>query len=158
MTTTTTQTISKTKLIAQYKKEAERVYEDDKFLVVYPKTYNSMFVYGYGATWCVTSSDEYIFEGYSENPMFVIIIKNSKKGGYQEKYLCQFETQGIVDMNTEEVGYAEFFNEFKPLAEVFKKIILEDTYKKYSDYEKDYFVNCLIQARVCENVDKNPFD
>lgn len=158
MTTTTAQPISKTKLIAQYKKEAVRVYEDDKFLIVYPKTYNSMFVYGYGATWCVTSSDEYIFEGYSENPMFVIIIKNSKKGGYQEKYLCQFETQGIVDINTEEVDYAEFFNEFKPLVDVFKKIILEDTYKNYSSYEKDYFVNVLLSTKVCVEVYANPFD
>jgi hypothetical protein len=61
-------------------------------------------------------------------------------------------------MNTDEVGYAEFFNEFKPLAEVFKEIILNDVCKKYSEYEKDYFVNCLIGAKVCENVDKNPFN
>ncbi len=152
-----TQTLSKTQLIASYKKEAVRVYEDEKFLIVYPTTYNSMFIYGYGATWCVTSSDEYIFEGYKENPMFVIIVKNSKIGEYQEKYLCQFETHGIVDINTEEVEYSEFFDKFKELKGVFKKIILDDVCKKYSDYEKDYFVNCLLNKRVCKVVE-NPFD
>ena len=140
-----TQTISKNKLIAQHKKEAIRVFENDKFIIVLPKTYNAMFVYGYGATWCVTSSDEYIFESYSDNPLFVIMIKGSKIGQYQEKYLCQFETHGIVDIMTEEVKYKDFFGKFGELIPVFRELIENDKFKKYSEYEKDYFINCLIK-------------
>ncbi len=159
MTTTTEKPKSKTQLLAQYKSEAIRVYEDDKYLVVYPTTYNAMCIYGYGATWCVTSSDEYIFEGYKENPMFVMIMKGKKSNDYQEKYLCQFETQGIVDNITEDVNYNVFFNEHKVLADVFKDIILNDKYKKYSDFEKDYFTNYILNVNVSkEVVDVNPFD
>lgn len=142
-----TATISKSKLIALYKSEAVRVYEDEKYLVVQPKTHESMCIYGYGATWCVTSSDHYIFEGYNTNPMFVIIIKGSKVNGYQEKYLCQFETHGIVDNQTQDVEYADFFDTHKTLVGVFQDVIANDKCKKYSDYEKDYFASLLTASK-----------
>lgn len=153
-----TNNISKTKLIAQYKKEAARIYEDDKFLVLYPQTYNSMCLYGYGATWCITSSDEYLYESYNRNPLFVIIVKNSMFKGYQEKYLCQFETHGIVDNQTEEVGYSDFFNKYKILAKVFKDIIFNDAYKVYSNFEKEHFTNYILNTHTPTQQSANLFD
>ena len=140
--------LSKTKLLSLHKKEAIRLYEDANFLIIFPTTYNSMKAYGYGTTWCVTSDDENIYESFSENPMFVIIIKGQMKGAYQEKYLLQFETHGIVDINTEDVSYDDFFETYPQLIPVLKKLITEDTAKTYSEFEKDYFGNIILRERA----------
>ncbi len=107
-----------------------------------------MQIYGYGSTWCVTSDDQNIYDSYSDHPMFVIIIKGQKECGYQEKYLLQFETNGIVDINTENVPYDDFFTKYPMLTGIFRRLITGNITKEYSAFEKDYFVNILLRDRI----------
>lgn len=130
------------------REEAIRVYESDNYLIVIPLTYKAACIYGAGTTWCIVSSDEYLFEAYSPetNPLFIIICKGAyyncywTKKRYQYKFLLQFETEGLVDAETNSISYQSFFEEAEELRSVFEQFILEDTYKEYSTFEKGYFL------------------
>lgn len=61
------------------KKEVDRIYEDDNWLIIKPKTYEASCYYGAGTKWCTASNktSEH-FEGYSSSGVLYYIIKKEK--------------------------------------------------------------------------------
>jgi hypothetical protein len=76
--------------------KVKKIYEDDKFLVVIPKTQESSCKYGAGTRWCTTSKGTGHFDRYTSGSqlLFYIIDKsNSKKGDYS-KVAVHFDNSG----------------------------------------------------------------
>jgi hypothetical protein len=68
-------TPSKTQQKQQVKTEgAERIYESDRFVVVYPKTKAAVCAYGKGTQWCITQQDARYFEDYTEQGIVFYFI------------------------------------------------------------------------------------
>jgi hypothetical protein len=65
--------------------EAEKLYEDEQFLVVYPKTFAASVMYGRDSKWCTTSkrftNDQ--FNYYNSKGKLYIVINKQKKVKYQ---------------------------------------------------------------------------
>jgi hypothetical protein len=64
------------------KKETEVLFEDDRWLIVYPLTTRSSNLYGKGTKWCVSSEDNNYgkyYKQYTENGCLVFVIDKSVK-------------------------------------------------------------------------------
>jgi hypothetical protein len=64
------------------KKETEVLYEDDRWLVVFPLTTRSSNLYGKATKWCVASEDQNYgkyFKQYTENGVLVYLIDKTVK-------------------------------------------------------------------------------
>lgn len=107
-----------------------RIFENDQYVVIIPKTYLAMQIYGANTTWCFNTDDENIFESYSEQgPLFVIIIKND------QKYVLHLETDGLKDQNCQSLSH-EFFELHTILQDLFLNIITSDKFKTRRNIEK----------------------
>ena len=96
-----TQAASHKEEIRQIKKNAEKVYEDEEWLVIVPKTKEAAIEYGKGTQWCTaaTTSDN-MFDSYnSEGPLYINI---NKKSG--EKFQFHFESYQFMDERDEPCG------------------------------------------------------
>jgi len=64
------------------KKETEVLYEDDRWLVIFPLSVRSSNLYGKGTKWCVSSEDNNYgkyYKQYTENGVLVFVIDKSAK-------------------------------------------------------------------------------
>ncbi len=87
--------------IRKIKEGAEKVYEDDEWLVVVPHTRAAAIEYGKGTQWCTAATESYnYFEHYSQQgPLYININKNTG-----EKYQFHFESEQFMDERDEECG------------------------------------------------------
>lgn len=61
------------------KKQSIRIYEDDRWLVISPKSWQASCYYGAGTKWCVTMKDNSSYwNRYSKNASFFFIIDKTK--------------------------------------------------------------------------------
>jgi hypothetical protein len=75
------------------RKEAEKLYEDDVFVVIYPKTRAASCLYGSNTQWCTASKKQNAFSGYNSKGKLYIVI-NKATG---DKYQFHFETHCYCD-------------------------------------------------------------
>jgi len=65
------------------KKGAEKLYEDNRWLVVKPHTLEASCYYGAGTKWCTTEKDSSHFKDYSsKGPLYYIIDKSRQLGRF----------------------------------------------------------------------------
>ena len=63
----------------QAKKQSIRLYEDDRWLVISPKSWEASCYYGAGTKWCITMKDNSTYwNRYSRNASFFFIIDKTK--------------------------------------------------------------------------------
>jgi hypothetical protein len=76
--------------------QVEKIYEDDKFVVLIPKSEEASCKYGAGTRWCTTSKGQGHFERYTSEAqlLFYIINKKKTKGGNYEKVAVHFDKSG----------------------------------------------------------------
>ena len=76
--------------------QVEKIYEDDKFLVIIPKTEQSSCKYGAGTRWCTTSRGTGHFGRYTSGnqALFYIIDKSASKPGDYTKVAAHFNESG----------------------------------------------------------------
>ncbi|GHT11391.1 hypothetical protein AGMMS4956_04350 [Bacteroidia bacterium] len=81
--------------------EAEKLYEDDIFVVIYPKTMAASCYYGKGTQWCTaaTNSRYNAFDKYNSKGKLYIIIDKARG----KKYQFHFETEQFMDEKNEEL-------------------------------------------------------
>ena len=87
--------------IRKIKEGAEKVYEDNEWLVVIPHTRAAAIEYGKGTQWCTAATESYnYFEHYNEQgPLYINI--NKKTG---DKYQFHFESEQFMNVNDEDCG------------------------------------------------------
>ncbi|MFN9952370.1 MAG: hypothetical protein ACK55I_04660, partial [bacterium] len=59
-------------------KQVEKIYEDDKFLVIKPKTHEASCKYGANTKWCTTSHPDDHFKRYTSGSQALYYVINKK--------------------------------------------------------------------------------
>ena len=85
---------SKSDEVRRIKKDAEKVFEDNQWLVVVPHTQEASCYYGKNTQWCTAATDSYnMFNQYNnKGPLFINIRKTDGK-----KFQFHFETNSFMD-------------------------------------------------------------
>lgn len=86
---------SKKDEIRRIKKDAEKVYEDDEWLVVIPKTEEAACFYGKNTQWCTAADNNNQFDYYNrDGKIYININKYTNK-----KFQFHFESRQFMDEN-----------------------------------------------------------
>ena len=90
----------------EIKKQAEKYYEDEKWLIIIPKTKEASCLYGKGTQWCTAADvSENMFDEYNDQgPLYIMIHKPTN-----EKYQYHAETESFMD--AEDADIAELIDE-----------------------------------------------
>ena len=109
-----TQAASHKEEIRQIKQNAEKVYEDNEWLVIVPLTKEAAIEYGKGTQWCTAATtSNNMFKYYaSEGKLYINI--NKKTG---RKYQFHFETRQFMDENDRHIDIEK---DFKPTEGLYK--------------------------------------
>ena len=85
---------SKSDEVRRIKEDAEKVFEDNQWLVVVPHTQEASCYYGKNTQWCTAATDSYnMFNQYNnKGPLFINIRKTDGK-----KFQFHFETNSFMD-------------------------------------------------------------
>ena len=80
----------------ELEKQADKIYEDDKFLVIKPKTEQSSCKYGSNTKWCVTSKGTGHFDRYTSGrqALYFIINKAKSTNANYSKVAIHFDDSG----------------------------------------------------------------
>lgn len=80
----------------EWEKQVDRIYEDDKFLVIRPKTHQASCKYGANTKWCTTSQDTQHFERYTSGNqgLYYIINKTNSTNKSYSKVAIHFDSGG----------------------------------------------------------------
>ena len=127
----------------QLSSQVQKVYEDDKFLVVKPKTEEASCKYGSNTKWCVTSKGSGHFDRYTagnQGLYFIINKANSTNQNYS-KVAIHFTDEGNTtywdaqdnSMSKREIDVMEY-----AFAEIIQSI--KDDYQKNSMSRVDIFL------------------
>lgn len=102
----------------ELEKQADKIYEDDKFLVIKPKTEAASCKYGSNTKWCVTSKNSGHFERYTSGRqgLYFIINKTNSTNKNYSKVAIHFDNDGYPKywdsqdspMNEREVAVLEY--------------------------------------------------
>lgn len=97
------QATSKTDALRRQKhEEAEKVYEDDTWMVIVPHTQAASCLYGKGTKWCTAADNsQNMFDYYNEKGKLYININKSTG----EKYQFHFESSSFMDAEDEPIEY-----------------------------------------------------
>lgn len=91
--------ITKMEVIREIKFGAEKVYEDEKWLVVIPHTREAACLYGAHTQWCTAGRENNDFEGYNtRGNLYINIDKQNNR-----KYQFHFGTQQFMDETNKEI-------------------------------------------------------
>jgi hypothetical protein len=129
--------------------QAQKVYEDDKFLVVKPQTEEASCKYGSNTKWCVTSKGSGHFGRYTagnQGLYFIINKANSTNQNYS-KVAIHFTDEGTTtywdaqdnSMSKREIDVMEY-----AFAEIIQSI--KDDYKKNSMSRADIFLQKIFST------------
>tara|TARA_R110000803_G_scaffold157924_1_gene222229 strand:- start:2989 stop:3828 length:840 start_codon:yes stop_codon:yes gene_type:complete len=87
------------------KSDVIRLFEDDNFLVIIPKTYESSKIYGMGTKWCTTNKN--YFKSYTDNGFLVYVVIKS----LNRKLGIPINTKGVRSANLNFKGLIFYNNE-----------------------------------------------
>jgi len=119
----------------QIKKESERIYEDDRFLIIRPLSHKSSCYYGANTTWCTTTkdNDDYFNKYTSRGKLYYILDKKSNNRTYGKMALLVPHGKGAYEIyNQQDQGETLNFllERFEPIKEKILELI-----NKSDDYE-----------------------
>lgn len=91
---------SKSDEVRKIKEGAEKVYEDERWLVIVPHTKEASCYYGKGTQWCTAADrSNNMFDQYNDDgPLYINIDKLNNR-----KYQFHFETNSFMDENDNEI-------------------------------------------------------
>lgn len=128
----------------ELEKQVDKIYEDDRFLVVRPKTHQASCKYGANTKWCTTSQSDEHFKRYtSGNQALYYIINKSKSTD---------KNYSKVAIHYDGMGYPRFWDsqdngmndrETSVFKYAFPKMIevIENDYKEIAESAQDKFLN-----------------
>ena len=109
------------------KKDADKIYEDDRFLIVRPLSHKTSCYYGANTQWCTTTADnEDYFNRYtSRGKLYYIIDKKSQDRTYSKMALLVPFGKGAPEVYNQQDGgerYTFLLERFAPIKEEIKKL------------------------------------
>ena len=90
----------------EIRQDAKKVYEDENWLIVVPKTVEASCFYGSGTKWCTAANKgiNHFHEYNDEGPLYIIISKNKKdEEGRPIKYQFHYERKTLADVHDDPV-------------------------------------------------------
>lgn len=133
---------SKQAKIRRIKEGAERVYEDDEWLVIVPRTWQAACYYGKGTRWCTASKvTDKLFHHYDKDGSLFININKSNR----TKYQFHFATNTYADEADNSIAFEE--------------VKLSDGLRKYYDSVRDKPIQYVTSfSSAIQNIHWNEFD
>lgn len=117
------------------KKDVEKIYEDERFLILRPFSHNASCYYGANTKWCTTTKDDTrYFDKYSEEgSLFYIIDKKSSDNiwGKMALFVRHNGNTEVYDQKDSVRSLDTLIQRFEPLTDIIKKLVKGD-----DDYEK----------------------
>ena len=84
---------------SEIKQDAEKVYEDEQWLIIIPRTKEAACYYGKDTRWCTAAKEDNMFDDYNnKGPLYINIHKPTNS-----KYQFHFETNSFMDEEDEEI-------------------------------------------------------
>ena len=110
----------------QTQAEAEKVYEDEDYIIVIPHTKEAAIKYGKNTQWCTAATGSYnYFDDYNKEGNLYIIIPKDGSGKYQ----FHFESNSFMDAHDNPIYKEDFwYDDLIPLVDFFKKERPNDWY------------------------------
>jgi hypothetical protein len=141
--------IQKLKEVKKPKPESERIYEDDKFLVIKPKNEEASCKYGANTKWCVTSYGSGHFARYtSDNQgLYFIINKTNSTNQNYSKVAIHFDDNGHTTYwDTQDMPMTK--REVDVMEYAFPEVIesIKADYKKTSVSKMDKFLERVFNS------------
>lgn len=135
-------------------KGAEKVYEDDKWLVVIPKTEEAACYYGKGTKWCTASTKKQnLFNHYNDQgPLYIFINKKDSN----ERYQLHQKTHQFMDIMDQRYDIYKFVSHNPSLYSTFLHILGLKYNKVTGRYDSDHSVNIRDEFMFIRN--DNGFD
>ena len=134
----------------ELEKLVDKIYEDDKFLVVKPKTQEASCKYGSNTKWCTTTKGGGHFERYTSGgqALYYIINKANSTNQNYSKIAVHFDGMGNARYwdsqdNAMDVGKIEIINYAFP--EIFDAI--NSDYKKIAESSRDKFLKEVFNSK-----------
>ena len=112
-------------------KDAEKVYEDDKWEVWIPKTYAASCRLGQGAAWCTASTESDYYYNMYKNRYGGDYYININKSNPEEKYQFHFESNQFMDKEDYEIDLRDFLDANPGLKEFYFKKIIDEIKEQY---------------------------
>ena len=107
-------------------KEASKVFEDSKWEVWVPHTYNASCKLGRGTTWCTASTEsDYYYNRYKQQyggEYYILINKQNP----EEKYQFHFESNQFMDADDSPVNIGKVIGDDEKLKQFFYKLRLDN--------------------------------
>ena len=127
--------LSEIKTKSEVKKEVEKVYEDNRFLIIRPLSHKSSCYYGAATKWCTTTenNDDYFNKYTSRGKLYYIIDKKSSDRTYGKMALLVPFGNGTPEIYNQQDGgerYTFLLERFAPIKEEIKKLT-----ERGDDYE-----------------------
>lgn len=140
------------------KKESEKLYEDDRFLIIRPLSHTSSCYYGANTKWCTTTRDnEDYFNRYtSKGKLYYIIDKKSSDRTYGKMALLIPFGNGTPEVYNQQDGgerYAFLLERFSPIKDEIQKLT-----EKGDDYETLKKVKGNPKLSMYESLNSDFFD
>lgn len=100
------------------KSEAEKVYENNNWMIIVPHTKRASVQYGKGTKWCTAAKNNNMFDFYNDQgSLYIIINKHSP----EEKYQFHYKTQSYMDASDQSIDLYTFLDKNPSLKEFFKQ-------------------------------------
>jgi len=140
------------------KKESEKLYEDDRFLIIRPLSHTSSCYYGANTKWCTTTRDnEDYFNRYtSKGKLYYIIDKKSSDRTYGKMALLVPFGNGTPEVYNQQDGgerYTFLLERFAPIKDEIQKLT-----EKGDDYETLKKVKGNPKLSMYESLNSDFFD
>lgn len=97
------------------KEGAEKLFEDDEWLILTPETQEAACYYGKGTRWCTAAEKNNYFDHYNDQGTIYIIINKET----QEKWQFHFESAQFMDAEDSPIELKEFLDENPTLKDFF---------------------------------------
>ena len=111
---------------AEAKKDAIKIYEDDRFLIVEPETHGASCYYGANTKWCTTTKDDTrYFDKYTEEGSLYYIIDKKSPDNIFGKMALFVRNNGNTEVYDQKDGIRSMdvlLQKFEPIAGEIKKL------------------------------------
>lgn len=125
------------------KKDVEKIYEDNRFLIIQPFSHKASCYYGQNTKWCTTSkNDDSYFKRYTkEGRLYYIIDKSATGHSTLGKMALHIDNDGSAsawDQQDNNRGIDFMLDRFEPISDLLKKLIQgDDDYQKLKKVKND---------------------
>lgn len=131
------------------KSSAEKVYEDNKWIILIPRTKEAAMYYGKGTKWCTSATNHNEFNFYnSEGPLYIIINKSNPS----EKYQFHFESYQFMNSEDKDIDLKQFLKENPEIKKFFRSFM---NFDKRNPVNWIWFSADELGYNYCLNILKN---